>query len=153
MKKKFMSKWTFQYYMKYNGVITKLKGGNTMNKVKGWIRKVIFKLLESDIQHMIDNSVSNLNNGNLEDESVFKDDIKFEELIGYKIEVRHYTEEESRFINVDAVLESSSYIKDSETDNIVCNSKKVVFIDTNKSVYKLDNIYEYEIRRREVLHR
>ena len=125
-----------------------------MNKIKGWIKGIIFELLKSDINDMLLNLISDKSiNNNSNDDSEFKNEINFSELVGHKVEIRHYSQEESIFINVDAVVDSSSYVRDKETGSVLCKSKKLSLIDTDKTVYNLSDVYEYEIRKREVLHK
>lgn len=125
-----------------------------MNKFKGWIKKIIFELLKSDINDMFFNLMSEkCINDNSKEDSEFKNEIKFSDLIGHKIEIRHYTQEESIFINVEAIVDSSSYVRDENTGSVLCKSRKLILIDTDKTVYNLSNVYEYEIRKREVLHK
>lgn len=129
-----------------------------MKKIKGWIKKVIFKLIKSDINIMVlnlleENGISIDNCCNSKEDASFREEIKFNDFVGYKVEVRHYTQEESIFVNVNAVIDSSSYLRDDKTGEVICNNRKVILIDTDKTMYTLDNIYEYEIRKREVLHK
>lgn len=130
-----------------------------MNKFKEWIRRNIFELLKSDIEYMffklmldkhMDIQANEVNNSN--DDLRVQPDTQLSSLIGSNIEIKHCNQEESIFINVDAVIESSSYMKNNDTGEVICKSKKVIFIDVDKTVYNLDNIYEYEIRK-EVLYK
>lgn len=122
-----------------------------MNKIKGWMKKKIIELLISDIEDLITNSKSNeCETNSLIDDSKYREEIQFNELIGHRVEIRHFSQEESIFVNVYAVMESSTHIMSKETGKPKCKSKGVVLIDTDSTVYTLANIYEYEIKKREV---
>lgn len=121
-----------------------------MNKIKGWLRSKIFKLLKSDIETVVKNSTTITNEeDNLNDDSKYKRDTRFSELVGYMVEIRHYSQEESIFVNVAAIAENATYVMSKDKTGVDCKSRGIVLIDTNKTVYTLSNVYEYEIKRKE----
>lgn len=124
-----------------------------MRKFKSWLKKRICELLKSDIEEMIKISINNnkKSEDNLVDDDRYDKATHFEELVGHKVEIRHHSQEDSIFVNVKAVMESSTFIRCKDTKEVVCKSKGIVLIDEDKTVYTLANVYEYEIRKREVL--
>lgn len=123
-----------------------------MRKFKSWLKKGICELLKSDIEEIVKVSINN----NKSENSLIDDDrddriTHFEELVGHKVEIRHFSQEDSIFVNVKAVMESSTFVKCKDTKKVICKSKGIVLIDEDKTVYTLANVYEYEIRKREVL--
>ena len=125
-----------------------------MNKIKGWLKNKIFKLLKSDIEAIVENSISITNKkDNLNDDLEYRENIQFSELVGHVVEIRHYSQDESIFVNVEALVESSTHIMSKDKTKVNCKSKGIILIDTDKTVYTLANVYEYEIRKREVLYK
>lgn len=122
-----------------------------MNKFKGWLKKEIMKLLMPEIKELISCSESKeCEANNLTDETKHEECIYYNELVGHKVEIRHFSQEESIFVNVYAVMESSTHIMSKETNKATCKSRGIVLIDSEGAVYTLSNVYEYEIRKREV---
>lgn len=117
-----------------------------MKNIKEWIQKKICKLLKSKISNFLKTGIGI-------DDNYKYDEYSFRGLVGHRIELRHYSQEDSIFIDVDAVMENSTYIKDKNTNESICKSKGVIIIDANKNIYTLSNVYEYEIRKREVLYK
>lgn len=121
-----------------------------MNKFKGWLSNII-KLLNLKFRRLV-----NCSNGDVEQlanslsNDGCKNCINYNRLVGHRVEVRHYSQEESIFIDVYAVMESSTHVMSRKTNEVVCKSRGIILIDSDGTVYTLSNVYEYEIRKREV---
>lgn len=121
-----------------------------MNKFKGWLNSVIklFTLKVKGLVNCSNNDVEKSNNS-LSDDGC-KSCVSYSGLVGHRVEVRHYSQEESIFIDVYAVMESSTHVMSRKTNEVVCKSRGIILIDSDGTVYTLSNVYEYEIRKREV---